>query len=187
MNESVSSCSPPSLEVALAVQSELEGRAAEADAMRAQHVERARHAAEAARRRYLAVDPDNRLVAANLEADWNEALRCLTAAQEEYERQSARATPLADTDRARIAALASDFPALWSDPRTPQRERKRMVRLLIADVTLGREDKLITAQVQFKAGQSTAFEVSVGLAAYDIRRTAEDHAGRHGRRGRPAP
>lgn len=162
---------PLALEVALAVQSELEGRAAEADTMRAQHVERARHAAEAARRRYLAVDPDNRLVAANLEADWNEALRALTTAQEEYERQSARATPLADTDRARIAALASDFPALWSDPRTPQRERKRMVRLLIEDVTLGREDKSITAQVRFKTGQSAAFTVSVGLPAYDIRRT----------------
>ncbi|MGH9150091.1 MAG: hypothetical protein ACRD0F_07105, partial [Acidimicrobiales bacterium] len=71
------------------VQAELEGRAAEADALRRQHVERARHAAEQARRRYLAVDPDNRLVAANLEADWNEALRALTRAQEDYERQAA--------------------------------------------------------------------------------------------------
>ena len=66
---------------------------------------------------------------------------------------------------------ASDFPALWSDPRTPQRERKRMVRLLIEDVTLRREDKLITARVRFKAGQTTSFEVTVGLPAYDIRRT----------------
>jgi len=165
---------PLALEVALAVQAELEGRAAEADAMRRQHVERARHAAEAARRRYLAVDPDNRLVAANLEADWNESLRGLAAAQDEYERQSARAKPLADSDKARIASLASNFPALWSDPRTPQRERKRMVRLLIEDVTLRREDKLITAQVRFKAGQTNTFEVTVGLPAYDIRRTPAD-------------
>lgn len=165
---------PLALEVALAVQAELEGRAAEADAMRRQHVERARHTAEAARRRYLAVDPDNRLVAANLEADWNESLRALTAAQENYERQSARATPLAETDRARIIAVAADFPALWSDPRTPQRERKRMVRLLIEDVTLRRQDKLITAQVRFNAGHTASFEVTVGLPAYDIRRTPAD-------------
>lgn len=165
---------PLALEVALSVQSELEGRGAESDAMRAQYVERARHAAEAARRRYLAVDPDNRLVAANLEADWNEALRALATAQDEYERQAARAAPLADTDKARITALATDFPALWSDPRTPQRERKRMVRLLIEDVTLGREGKLITAQVRFKAGQTATFEVAVGLSAYDIRRTPKD-------------
>ena len=109
--------------------------------MRRQHVERARHGAETARRRYLAVDPDNRLVAANLEADWNDSLRALAAAQDEYERQTARATPLADADKARIAALATDFPALWSDPRTPQRERKRMVRLLIDDVTLDAKTK----------------------------------------------
>ena len=165
---------PLALEVALAVQAELEGRAVEADAMRRQHVERARHGAEAARRRYLAVDPDNRLVAANLEADWNDSLRALAAAQDEYEHQKARATPLADTDKARIAALASDFPALWSDPRTPQRERKRMVRLLIADVTLRRQDKIITAQVRFHTGQTATFEVTVGLPAYDIRRTPAD-------------
>lgn len=162
---------PLALEVALAVQAELEGRAAEADAMRRQQVERARHAAEAARHRYMSVDPDNRLVAANLEADWNEALRALAAAQEDYEHQSARATPLSGADKQRISALASDFPALWSDPRTPQRERKRMVRLLVEDVTLRREDRLITAQVRFKAGQTAELEVPVGLPAYDIRRT----------------
>jgi hypothetical protein len=162
---------PLALEVALAVQAELEGRAAEADALRHQAVERARHAAEAARRRYLAVDPDNRLVAANLEADWNESLRALAAAQDEYERQTARATPLADGDKARIAALATDFPALWSDPRTPPRERKRMVRLLIEDVTLRREDKTITVGVRFKASQTHTFTVTVGPNASEIRRT----------------
>lgn len=165
---------PLALDVALAVQAELEGRAVDADTLRRQRVERARHAAETARRRYLAVDPDNRLVAANLEADWNEALRSLTAAQEDYERQHARALPLNDTDKARIAALASDFPALWSDPRTPQRERKRMVRLLIDDATLARHGANITVGIRFKAGQTTTLEVPVGLSATEIRRTPPD-------------
>ncbi len=162
---------PLALEVALAVQAELEGRAAEADALRRQHVERARHAAEQARRRYLAVDPDNRLVAANLEADWNEALRALTHAQEDYERQTAKAVPLGEADKARIAALASDFPALWSDPRTPQRERKRMVRLLVEDVTLDRIDDKIRAHVRFRGGQVETLHVAVGLTAPEARRT----------------
>lgn len=162
--------SPVALDVALAVQAELEGRAAEADGLRRQHVERARHGADQARRRYMAVDPDNRLVAVNLEADWNEALRALTQAQEDYERQTAKASPLGEEDQARVAALASDFPALWSDPRTPQRERKRMVRLLIDDVTLGR-DGAVTAQVRFKGGQTTRLEVAVGLPAFEARRT----------------
>lgn len=161
---------PLALEVALAVQAELEGRAAEADALRRQHVERARHAAEAARRRYLAVDPDNRLVAATLEADWNEALRALTRAQEDYERQTAKASPLAEEDKARIATLASDFPALWSDPRTPQRERKRMVRLLVDDVTLIRSEA-IAVHVRFRGGQTHSLHVAVGLTAPEVRRT----------------
>lgn len=164
---------PLALDVALAVQTELEGRAVEADGLRRQHVERARHAAEQARRRYLAVDPDNRLVAANLEADWNETLRTLTNAEDDYQRHTAQAATLAGHDRDRIAALASDFPALWSDPRTPQRERKRMIRLLVEDVTLIRGAD-ITAHVRFKGGPSTSLHVPVGLPAPDARRTPGD-------------
>jgi DNA invertase Pin-like site-specific DNA recombinase len=165
---------PLALDVALAVQAELEERTAEADTLRRQHVERARHTAEMARRRYLAVDPDNRLVAANLEADWNDALRALTAAHEDYERQHARAVGLTDGDRSRIAALATDFPRLWSDPRTPQRERKRMVRLLIEDVTLARHHRHIHVGVRLRTGQTTTLEVPVGLSAWEIRRTPPD-------------
>jgi hypothetical protein len=62
---------PLALEVALTVQAELEARANEADQLRQSHVQRARQRAELARRRYLTVDPDNRLVADTLEADWN--------------------------------------------------------------------------------------------------------------------
>src|SRR6266567_3288734 len=75
---------PLTLEVALTVHAEIEARAAEADAMRASHVERARHRADLARRRYLAAGPGNRLVAGTLEADWNQALRALQAAQDDH-------------------------------------------------------------------------------------------------------
>ena len=116
---------PLALEVALTVQTELETRAEEADAMRRQHVERARHRADLARRRYLAVDPDNRLVADSLEADWNHALRILQTAQDDYDKANAAAdAALTDQHKSRIRALATDFPALWSNPDTPQRERK---------------------------------------------------------------
>ena len=111
---------PHALEVALTVQAELDTRAAEADALRRSHVERARHRADLARRRYLAVDPDNRLVADSLEADWNDALRALQTARDDYERASAAATAaLTDELKNRIRALATDFPALWSEPAHP--------------------------------------------------------------------
>jgi hypothetical protein len=161
---------PLALEVALAVQTELEARASEADQLRQADVERARHATELARRRYLTVDPDNRLVAATLEADWNDTLRQLTAATDNYERHSATARCLTDDERACIAAIAADFPALWSDPRTPDRERKRMVRLLVDDVTLLRGDD-IAMHVRFKAGQTTSLAVPTPLNAPDLRRT----------------
>jgi MerR HTH family regulatory protein len=109
-------------------------------------------------------------VAASLEADWNQALRDHTQAQEDYERQAAQTATLNADQRAKVLTLASDFPALWNDPRTPQRERKRMVRLLLADVTLLR-GQAITAHVRFTGGQTHSLTVPLPLAAPDLRRT----------------
>ena len=162
---------PLALEVALDVQAELEARADEADAIRRGHVERARHHAELARRRYLAVDPDNRLVADTLEADWNNALRALRDAQEDYERAAAAAHDiLSEEHKARVRPLAADLPALWSDPATPQRERKRMIRLLIDDVTLDKTD-VIRIHVRFRGGQTTSLCVPVPLRSWQKRLT----------------
>jgi hypothetical protein len=158
---------PLALEVALSVQAELEARADEADQLRRSHV-------ELARRRYLAVDPDNRLVADTLEADWNDALRALQAAQDEYEHASAAANAaLSDQQTARIRALAADFPALWSDPATPQRERKRMVRLLIEDVTLTKTDQ-IRAHVRLRGGQTRSLTLPIPMSAWKARETDPD-------------
>ena len=156
------------------MQAELDTRAAEADALRRQHVERARHRADLARRRYLAVDPDNRLVADSLEADWNDALRALQTAHEDYERASAAATAtLTDELKDRIRSLATDFPALWSNPNTPQRDRKRMVRLLVDDVTLHKTDR-IHLHVRFRGGQTTSLVVAIPPKAWQARQTHPD-------------
>ncbi len=165
---------PHALEVALTVQAELDTRAADADALRRGHVERARHRADLARRRYLAVDPNNRLVADSLEADWNDALRALQAAQEDYERASEAAkAALTDHVKDRIRCLATDFPALWSNPDTPQRERKRMARLLIDDVTLHKTDR-IHLHVRFRGGQTTSLSVAIPPKAWQVRQTHPD-------------
>jgi DNA invertase Pin-like site-specific DNA recombinase len=165
---------PHALEVALTVQAELDTRAAEADALRRQHVERARHRADLARRRYLAVNPDNRLVADSLEADWNDALRALQTAREDYERASAAATAtLTDELKDRIRCLTTNFPALWSNPNTAQRDRKRMVRLLIDDVTLHKTDR-IHLHVRFRGGQTTSLAVAIPPKAWQLRQTHPD-------------
>ena len=127
---------PLALEAALTVTDELTARAAQADQIRAAHVERAQHTAAAARRRYLAVDPANRLVADTLEADWNDKLRELADARDDYNKACRASTSPDNTQRDRIRALAADFPALWNNPATPMRERKHLIRLLITDATL---------------------------------------------------
>jgi hypothetical protein len=165
--------SPVTLEVALTVQKELESRAEEAGRLRQQEVESARYAADLAQRRYMHVDPDNRMVADALEADWNGKLRALADAQDrcEHKRQVDRC--LDEEQRAQILALATDFPSLWSDPRTPDRERKRMARLLIEDVTLLKADD-VTVHVRFKGGATRTLSVPPAMPAWMLRRTSPE-------------
>ena len=162
---------PLTLNVACAVQQELQGRYEEVERLRQQQVERARYEADLARQRYLQVDPANRLVADALEADWNDKLRALTDAQEQAERQ--RATDhqvLDDQCRARVLELATDFPKLWNSPQTSDRDRKRMVRLLVEDVTLTQTDTLL-AQVRFKGGISRSLTLARPHSAWQMRQT----------------
>jgi hypothetical protein len=167
----VEAVSPLALEVALAVEDELETRAQEVDRMRHQQVERARYEAELAQRRYLRVDPNNRLVTDSLEAEWNNKLRALAAAQEEYERQRAGEGGVLSADQRRqIMTLVTDFPRLWRDPATPQRERKRMVRLLLEDVTLLKADEVV-AQIRFRCGATHTLRLPLPLSAPELRKT----------------
>ena len=142
----IDNVTPMALELALAVQQEITSRLDEADRLRYRQVERAQYEADAARQRYMHVDPANRLVADALEADWNLKLRALADAQQEYQqRRAADRLIIDDQERQRILALATDFPAVWRDPKTPHRERKRMLALLIEDVTLVKQRDVTAA------------------------------------------
>jgi DNA invertase Pin-like site-specific DNA recombinase len=168
----IDTLTPLAVEAALQVSAELEHRAAEADTLRAAHVERARYHADLARRRYLAVDPANRLVADTLEADWNTALRALNQAQEAYEQaRTQHAGQLTDAQKARIGQLVTDLPGIWNAPATPQRERKRIARLLLADVTVTRTTSTITAHARLAGGQHHTLELPVPKKAWELRQT----------------
>jgi hypothetical protein len=163
---------PLAAEAALTVAAELQHRADEADALRAAHVERARYHADLARRRYLAVDPANRLVAGTLEADWNTALRALTQAQDACEQARKHdAGQLTDTQKTRIRQLVTNLPAIWDDPATPARERKRIARLLLTDVTVTRTRDTITAHVRLPAGQTCTLTLPIPPTAAQLRKT----------------
>ena len=167
----VQSVTPLALEVALNVQSEIEARVAEADRLRQQQVQRAQYEADQARLRYMRVDPNNRLVADTLEVQWNEKLRLLAQAKEEYERHHRLdSTRITDEQKARIRALASDFPKLWQDPKTPDRDRKRMARLLLEDVTL-RRDENVCVQLRFRGGAQQELHLPLPKTAWELKKT----------------
>jgi DNA invertase Pin-like site-specific DNA recombinase len=166
----VTTVTPLALDAALAVHDELRTRADQADALRHKQVERARYEAELAQRRYLNVDPDNRLVAQSLEAEWNHKLRALSDAQEEYEKRREAESALLDEEaREQVLSLASDFPRLWNDPAVSQRERKRMVRLLIDDVTLVRGEEIV-AHVRFRGGATQSLHLALPKNAAELRK-----------------
>jgi DNA invertase Pin-like site-specific DNA recombinase len=162
---------PAAIEVSLAVSDELIAQAERADQLRRAHVQRAEQAADAARHRYLAVDAANRLVADSLEADWNTALRALAAARDDYRKATAAAAALDQQQRDKIRALATDLPALWNNPATPARERKRLIRLLVTDVTLTRGEETITAAVRFPGGRDHVLRLPLPKNAWQLRTT----------------
>jgi DNA invertase Pin-like site-specific DNA recombinase len=170
----VETMTPMTIEITITVQRELESRAEETDALRHRQVERAQYEVDLARRRYMRVDPDNRLVADSLEGEWNVKLRALSEAQTQYARQREEAQLRVDEEtRARVLALANDLPALWRDPRTPVRERKRMLRLLIEDVTLLKGSE-ITAHVRFRGGAARTLLLPKPLPAWKLRQIDAD-------------
>ena len=119
----------------------------------------------------ITFDPANRLVADALESDWNSKLRAVEEAQQEYERRRQGDRRIfTEEERARIVALATDFPRLWQSAETPDRERKRMVRLLLEDVTLLR-DQQITLHVRFKSGVAKTLHLPLAPNAWQKRMT----------------
>lgn len=155
----IAAVTPVKLELALAVQKEIEAQDVECGRLRQMQVERAGYEAGLAERRFKRVDPENRLVAGTLEAEWNVKLRLVAEAQQEYDRLRVASEIITAEARQQILRLAEDFPKIWQDPQTPDRERKRMVRLLLEDVTLLRDPQWITAHIRFKGGATQTVQV----------------------------
>jgi hypothetical protein len=131
---------PAELELALATLQELEMRDQAVLHQWQMRLERAEYEVALAERRYQEVDPSQRLVASTLERRWNDAMLGVEELKKQYadfEQQKARvATP---EQKAKVLALAQDLPRLWHAPTTQARDRKRMLRLLIKDITVEKQ------------------------------------------------
>jgi hypothetical protein len=148
---------PAAVALALDIRREIEARYAEADQLRSRVIERAQLDADLAQRRFMLVDPSNRLVADTLEREWNDKLRALAEAREERERARQRdQIVLDDALRQRFATLTTDFRTLWEEPHTPNRDRKRLLAYIIEDATLLKLPAagITKIHVRFKGGKT---------------------------------
>ena len=122
-------------------------------------VEHARYAAERARKQYDQVDPDNRLVADELERRWEAALKVVQEAEQRLGSvsENRNKTPPASLDLLRD--LAADFQAVWDAPKTDMRLKKRLVRTLIEEIVVDLEYGDIVLFVHWKGGIHTTVSV----------------------------
>jgi hypothetical protein len=161
---------PAELELALAALAELESRDQALGHQWQMRIERAEYEAALAERRYLEVDPSQRLVASTLERRWNDALLQLEDLKKqaaEFQRQEARvATP---EQKAKVLALAQDLPRVWHAPTTQAKDRKRMLRLLLKDITVEKASspKQLLVHLRWQGGASTNLTVQLPLNIAD--------------------
>ncbi len=183
---------PKEVALALAAADEVADRRARHGRAAELAVERARYEAERAERAFHACEPENRLVARNLEARWEQRLSALAEADKALADQHRAVPPL--PSRAELEKLTSDMSALWHAPTTASRDRKRLLRTLISDITLlpepdfakarigirwhtGATDELVVARrqdvTQYRRTDPAAIDVARSLSHLANREIAE--------------
>jgi hypothetical protein len=178
---------PLAISKAIAVQRGLDRRDGSSESYFAMQVESARYKAELARRRYNSVDPDNRLVAFELERLWNLCLEELASAEDEQRRYlTAKEKSVAKYDAESLLSLPGDVESLWNSANASISDKKRIIRCIIEDVTLLKDGGKIHVGIRFKTGSCTELWIDNPLRPYEkhvlpestleiIRREAEKH------------
>lgn len=161
---------PASLELSMAAAQALRAEREQLEAHWHQRLERAHYNAQRAARQYAAVEPENRLVARELERQWEEALRHEQQLQEEYARfRRERPLELTAPEREAILRLAQDVPALWQALETTAQDRQEIVRLLVERVTVNvhEDSEQVDVTLQWAGGVTSAYRLRRPVARYD--------------------
>jgi DNA invertase Pin-like site-specific DNA recombinase len=166
--------SPDQLALALAAADEVTARRTRSLRAAELTVERARYAAERAERAYAACEPENRLVARSLETRWEARLVELAAAEAALASAAAAKPPLPPADE--LAAAVADLPALWSAPTTSDRDRKRVLRTLLGDITLrpGHTPQQLRVGLRWNSGATEELIVARARPVTEWRRAAPE-------------
>ena len=107
-------------------------------------LERARYEEKRARRQFDAVDPENRLVASELEARWNSALARVAEAEARLAAAGKVAEPLSESQKQQLTTLSEDLMALWNHPEAPVQLKKRILRTVLTDIIIDNETDFAT-------------------------------------------
>jgi excisionase family DNA binding protein len=152
--------SPLALEAAFQMIADRERAGAEQLRQRELALEQARYEATRARRQYDAVDPDNRLVASELEHRWNECLAAVARLEDEIRNERAdQPVALSDDERAALLALADDLPRLWNHPAASAGTRKRILRAVLNEIVVTIEVDRLQLLLHWQGGDHTRLEV----------------------------
>jgi hypothetical protein len=166
---------PASLELSVAAEQALRAERARLEVHWHQRLERARYNAQRAARQYEAVEPENRLVARELERRWEEALGHEQHLHEEYARfRRERPLELTAREQEAILRLAHDVPALWHATATTPQDRQEIVRVLVERVTVDvhEDSEQVDVTIQWAGGVTSAHHVRRPVARYDQLSTA---------------
>jgi len=123
-------------------------------------LEQARYEAKHARRQYDAVDPDNRLVAGELERRWNDCLATVARLEDQIQSSSSEEPkPIGDEERMTVMALAGDLPTLWNDAAASIETRKRILRCVLKEIIVTAEAGRLRLVLHWQGGDHTRLEV----------------------------
>ena len=155
---------PKQIEAAIKALEEIERREETVDNQWRLRIERAEYKTNLAQRRYEAVDPDNRLVAGTLEKSWNEALVRFEKAKEEFEEHKQKNRISAtEEQKAQLLKLAHNFSKLWQANSTSAKDRKRILRLLIKDITVEKlaVPKRVVLHIRWQGGATEDIPIEI--------------------------
>ena len=151
---------PMTVDAAISIQREMTDRKEEVIRLYSQQMERTRYEMDLAKRRYMRVDPDNRLVASELEHDWNQKISEYEAAKMVYTQKCESEVRAIDEKlQLALAQLVTDFPKVWNDPRTSYKEKKRIIGHVLEDVTITSDEARIVLGIRFKGGATKVIEL----------------------------
>jgi hypothetical protein len=161
---------PAALEASLAAVAEVERERAELTRHWQLRLERARYETERAARQFHACEPENRLVARELERRWEEALRQQRQVEEEFARwQRTTVNRLSVADRDAIHGLAADLPAVWQAATTTPADRQRIARLLLerVEVTVDQQSEQVEVRLHWAGGSLGVHTLQRPVSRYD--------------------